>query len=197
MLRNIEAIKKDRRDEARGWGKTRKERERKKEEKRSSNQLDERLVLNDEGNVCIAEDYDGDIEAAMARYDKALGYGTPRPRRAVANEVIPPVVPDFARWVPSAVEPETSRENGNVSSEAIADGAEESFGHGNGGDRESRQAEECVPLMPDAEGEQANRQNEVGEAGGAIEDRAADTRYQADGGTRDSRPNRGRRAANA
>ena len=62
MLRNIEAIRKGHRDEARGWGRTRKERERKKAEKGAGTQLDERLVINDEGDVCIAEDYDGDIE---------------------------------------------------------------------------------------------------------------------------------------
>ena len=100
MLRNIEAIRKGHRDEARGWGRTRKERERKKAEKGAGTQLDERLVINDEGDVCIAEDYDGDIEEGMARYEKELGMGTPRPRRAVLEEVVPPFVPDFARWKP-------------------------------------------------------------------------------------------------
>ncbi len=169
MLRNIEAIRKGRRDEAQGWGRTRKERERKTTEKRASSQIDERLVLDDDGNVCIAEDYDGDIEEGMARYDKALGYGTPRPRRAVLDEVVPPVVPDFARWVPPAVDTEISRENGGVACEAIGDGAEETFGEVDGDARDSRRADDGVPLMITDEGERADQQNEIGEAGWAIE----------------------------
>jgi hypothetical protein len=155
MLRNIEAIRKGRRDEAQGWGGTRKERERKKTEKRASSQLDERLVLDDEGNVCIAEDYDGDIEAALVRYDKALGYGTPRPRHAVANEVVPPVVPDFARWMAE----EGRRKEGGERRSKGEDRAEPSFG-----DRgEGVQPMEVVPLVPEEMGERANLQNEIGE----------------------------------
>jgi hypothetical protein len=147
MLRNIEAIRKGHRDEARGWGRTRKERERKKAEKGAGTQLDERLVLNDEGNVCIAEDYDGDIEEALARYDKALGYGTPRPRRAVLEEVVPPVVPDFARWKPSAVDIENSREEagtGKDGGRSAEGGGVETFGRADGGARE--------PLPTDGDG---------------------------------------------
>ena len=146
-------------------------------------QLDERLVINDEGDVCIAEDYDGDIEEGMARYDKALGMGTPRPRRAVLEEVAPPFVPDYARWKPPADVAEISREEEGVACGALADGPEETFGPGDGGVREPGRTTECVPLMPTAEGERANRQNEIGEA--AIEDRPEETFGQGDGGARD------------
>jgi hypothetical protein len=191
MLRNIEAVRKGHRDEAKGWGRTRKERERKKAEKGAGSQLDERLVLNDEGDVCIAEDYDGDIEAGMARYEKALGLGTPRPRRAVLDAVVPPVVPDFARWKPSDVVTEISREGEGVGCEAIGDGPEKTFGLGVGVVIDTRRTLEGVPLMPDAEGERANLQNEVGEAGGAIEDGAEQTFGQGDGGVRDPRRTEG------
>jgi hypothetical protein len=187
MLRNLDAVEKLHRNEAQGWGRTRKERGRKKAEKGVSNPLDERLCLDDQGNVCIAEDYDGDIEAGMARYEKALGLGTPRPRRAVLDAVVPPVVPDFARWKPSDVVTEISREGVGVGCEAVGDGPEETFGQGDGGVIDTRRTLEGVPLMPDTEGERANLQNEVGEGGGAIEDGAEETFGQGDGGARDPR----------
>ncbi|HEV3312040.1 MAG TPA: hypothetical protein VG815_16135, partial [Chloroflexota bacterium] len=170
------------------WGRTRKERERKKAEKGAGTQLDERLVLNDEGNVCIAEDYDGDIEEALARYDKALGYGTPRPRRAVLEEVVPPVVPDFARWKPTAVDIENSREEagtGRDGGRSAEGGGVGTFGRADGGVGDLGRTEECAPLMPDAEGERANRQNEIGEAGGAIEASGEAPFGQGDGGVVD------------
>jgi hypothetical protein len=191
MLRNIEAIRKGHRDEARGWGRTRTERERKKAEKGASTQLDERLVLDDQGIVCIAEDYDGDIEEGMARYEKALGMGTPRPRRAVANDGTPPVVPDFARWVPPAkpcgaedgvpLSRAGDGERANLQNEkseggrVVGNGSEPSFGQGDGaagephladgdsGKRASCKAEDGVPLMITDEGERTNRQNETSE----------------------------------
>jgi hypothetical protein len=187
MLRNIEAIRKGHRDEAQGWGRTRKERERKKAQKVASTQLDERLVLNDEGNVCIAEDYEGDIEEGMARYEKALGFGAPRPRRAALEDVVPPVVPDFARWVPPAVVAEISREEERVGCGAIGDGPDEAFGQGDGEAPGSDRAGENVPLTLAAEGERVNLQNEIGEAYGAIEDGTEETCGQGDGGARDPR----------
>jgi hypothetical protein len=187
MLRNIEAIRKGHRDEAKGWGKTRKARERKKEEKRASKQFDERLVLNDQGDVCIAEDYDGDIAEGMARYEKALGFGTPRPRRADLEEVVPPVVPDFARWVPPAVDTEISLEAEGVGFGPIGDGADEAFSRGDGGVREPSRTGEGVPLTPVAEGERANRQNEISAAAVAISEGAKETCDQANGGTEEAR----------
>src|SRR5262249_55722091 len=150
MLRNIEAVRKGHRDEARGWGRTRKERERKKVVKGAHRQLDERLVVNDEGDVCIAEDYDGDVEEGMARYEKELGMGTPGPRRTVPKEVAPPFVPDYARWKPPAVgEVSGAEEGGGFVAHAVV--AAETFEQGDG-------TAEGVPLMPCAEGEQANLQ---------------------------------------
>ncbi len=184
MLRNIEAIRKGRRDEAQGWGRTRKERERKTTEKRASSQIDERLVLDDEGNVCIAEDYDGDIEEGMARYDKVLGYGTPRPRRAVLDEVVPPVVPDLRGGFRRPLIPRF-REEGGVACGAIGGGAEETCGEVDGEARDSRRTDDGVPLMITDEGERANQQNEIGEAGWAIEAGREETCGQEDCGVGD------------
>jgi hypothetical protein len=179
MHRNIEAIRKGRRDLAQGWGKTRKERERKKAEKRAGAQLDERLVLDDHGDVCIAEDYDDDIDEGMARYEKELGMGTPRPRRWVVNEVIPPAVPDFARW---SVEEGRRKEGGERRSDG-ADRAEPSLG-----DRsEGVQPTGVVPLVLAEKGERANLQNETGEGGRAIEEGSEETFGLEGGGARDPR----------
>src|SRR5262249_22596380 len=155
----------------------------------AGSQLDERLVLDDDGNVCIAEDYDGDIAAGMARYEEALGMGTPRPRRSVVEEGKPPFVPDFARWVAeerrraeeegrekdgddagsgvplvvAGTEAPANEQNENEdSSDETEEVAEEKCDRVSGGASETRANGESVPLMAVAEGERANLQNETG-----------------------------------
>jgi hypothetical protein len=185
MLRNIEAIRKGRRDLAQGWGRTRKEREHKKEKRRAGAQLDERLVLDDEGNVCIAEDYDGDIELALARYDKALGYGTPRPRRSVANEVIPPAVPDFARWSPPRVDHEPSVDVSGAGPRAVADGREETCGQADGGVGDPRRTTETCGQADGGVGD-PRRTNGAGRR--AIEEGSEEPKSLAGGGVGEPGP---------
>ena len=63
---------------------------------------------------------------------------------------------------------------------AIGDGAEEACGQVDGGARDSRRADDGVPLMITDEGERANQQNETGEP--AAGDGCRVTRQEADGG---------------
>ena len=70
------------RSEAQGWGKTRQERERKKQEMQAGKPFDDRLVVDEQGTVRSAEEY---VEAGLARYDAVLGYGVPRAKRQVAE----------------------------------------------------------------------------------------------------------------
>ena len=51
-----------------------------------------------------------------------------------------------------------------------------------GGAEDRRRTEGDVPLNPAVEGERANRQNEIGEAGGAIEEGSEEPFGQEDGG---------------
>lgn len=71
ILRNIDSVRKGRRDLAQGWGRTRQERERRKggtnqdEGGIESKPIDERLVVSEQGIVQIAEDY---VAEGLARY---------------------------------------------------------------------------------------------------------------------------------
>jgi hypothetical protein len=150
MLRNVDAVGKLHRNAAQGWGKTRQERERRKQEKKAPGQFDDRLVVDEQGMVRSAEEY---VEAGLARYEAELGYGEPRARRPAVEEVVP-TVPDYARWVA-----EEEKRN-NVESEPVAQdkGAEPNIASAEGGDP----AIADVPVMPVGKGEGANRQNEIG-----------------------------------
>ena len=111
LLRNVEAVQRLHRNEAEGWGRTRKERESKKQKLAggvAANQFDDRLILDEHGMVLTAGEY---VEAGLARYDKELGYGEPRPRPKVVDEVVP-VVPDYARWVAEEQRRKRKRTNG-------------------------------------------------------------------------------------
>jgi hypothetical protein len=148
----VDAVGKLRRNEAQGWGKTRQERERRKQEnKKAPCQFDDRLVVDEQGMVRSAEEY---VEAGLARYEKELGYGEPRPRRPVVDEVVPSV-PDFARWV-AEKEKRDKEDRDRVARD-------------NGAKRDRASAEEGAsaigdfPVMPVGKGEGANVQNNVGQ----------------------------------
>ena len=174
LLRNVDAVRKGRRDEAQGWGRTRKERELRKE--RGSletergivtNDGDDRLVLDEKGTVYTAGVY---VQEGLARYDAALGYGTPRARRRVVNDVIPHV-PDYARWV-AEEEKRKAEDGGRTSTSSVEsraedeDGTELGFGNGSLGVGRDKGA----PLMITEEGERANVQNEIGDGDGRAEE---------------------------
>ena len=100
MHRNLDAIGKGRRDLAAGWGRTKYERERRKEERRSTGEGDERLVMDEYGTVRNAKDYKGNLEEGLARFETRFGgqlddLGN-SPGRVEGNYVS--AVPDFARW---------------------------------------------------------------------------------------------------
>ena len=84
--RHVDAIHRLRRNEAQGWGTVRSERAQRREEKRRDEerwraaQADPRLVLDEHGTVRYAFDYDGDVEAGLARYE-----GRSRPTAGQAN----------------------------------------------------------------------------------------------------------------
>ena len=152
LLRNVEAVGKLHRNEAQGWGRTRQERERKKVEKQSGSQFDDRLVVDDQGTVRSAQEY---VEAGLARYEAELGYGVPRPPRPVVDAAVP-TVPDYARWV--AEEEQRKKQE----SERIVEG-------GNGMEADCVSAEGPVAevggvtLMLADKGEVANIQNGSGQ----------------------------------
>ena len=166
-LRNIEAVRKGHRIEAQGWGRTRKEREARKggrandEGGTQARPFDDRLVVDEQGNVRSAEEY---VEAGLARYDLELGQGPPRPRRAAMSEVVPPAVPDFARWM--AAEEKRKSDEGLTRGEdggrwtADRDWAEPGFG--SGGERIGQP--EGVPLILTGHGAETKVQNEIDEA---------------------------------
>jgi len=63
------------------------------------------MVVGDDGKVCCAHSYQGNLEEGLARYEAEVGpqlLGEPRPLREVDDD--PPHVPDFAHWKPSGAE---------------------------------------------------------------------------------------------
>jgi hypothetical protein len=103
ILRNVEAVERRHRNEEQGWGRTRKERERRKAARTEEDDsgiearpFDDRLVLTEQGAVRSVGEY---VEAGLARYHMSQwGTGEPRQRRSAVSEASPPAVPDFARW---------------------------------------------------------------------------------------------------
>ncbi len=103
MLKNLDAIDKARRYEAEGWGKTRADRESRKDKARRSKATWYSLLVADEhGTVREADAYDGDIEEGLARYKAKFGqqpYETVLAERQEIDRGSKHVIPDFARWV--------------------------------------------------------------------------------------------------
>jgi hypothetical protein len=101
--RNLQGIGKLRRNEAEGWGRTRRERERRAEDGGKGNRDDERLVMDERGTVRPARLYKGNLEEGLARYDalgRSSGLNGPAESRREIEETHVRAVPDFARWTP-------------------------------------------------------------------------------------------------
>jgi hypothetical protein len=192
LLRNVEAVHKNRRNEAEGWGRTRQEREQRKEERGRSaspggivaNRCDLRLVLDDQGKVRSAYGYAGNLEEGLARYEAEFGpqlVGTADTRREI-NENEMPRVPDYAIWIKEErlreerLKAEARRRNQGIEAEAgLADGAE-------------RVEQDAVAAMGlTAQGDRAKNQNEIVDLSWAIEKGADETCGRADDGVRDPR----------
>ena len=73
LIRNLDTIKRWHRWEEEGWGKARRERERLRALARRGIMLDERFVVDERGDVCDAQGFDGDLEAGLARYKAEHG----------------------------------------------------------------------------------------------------------------------------
>ena len=73
VLRNIDMIERARRNEAEGWGKARREREKLKEQARRGQMSDLRFVIDPDGTVRDAQGYDGDLDAGLARWKAERG----------------------------------------------------------------------------------------------------------------------------
>ena len=172
--RHIDAIHKLRRNEAQGWGRVRSERAQRREEKRRDEerwraaQADPRLVLDEHGTVRYAFDYDGDVEAGLARYE---GRSKPAADQADAAcgangaEARVPGVQGSAPSQPTAVESELpavvevavgAAQNGDGEVGRSVEAAA-------GFDRESpgTKADGGDPVIVAGKGEGANVQNKV------------------------------------
>src|SRR5262249_8736983 len=115
--------------------------------------FDDRLVIDEQGNVRSAEEY---IEAGMARYDLELGHGPPgrvRPPRPVVRQEVPPPVPDFAHWM---AEERRKQQSGEPSALERA-GATVGDGSGDALDRQ----DDRVPVTLEGNGDRANVKNEL------------------------------------
>ncbi len=111
--RHIDAIHKLRRNEAQGWGTVRSERQqrrearRRQEERMRAAEADPRLVLDEHGTVRYAFDYEGDVEAGLARYDnpnKAPADQTDAASGAIGADEHVRGVPDLVPSEPTAVD---------------------------------------------------------------------------------------------
>ena len=71
--RNLDTIKRWHRWEEESWGKARRDRIRLKELARRGIMLDPRFVVNDRGDICDAQGYEGDLDAGLARYKAKHG----------------------------------------------------------------------------------------------------------------------------
>jgi hypothetical protein len=197
LLRNLDAIHKGRRNEAGGWGRTKQQREERKQDGKHRRPGDERLVVDERGSVRNADGYEGNLEEGLARFEAQIGrqpFGTNEARREVEESAIP-AVPDFARWCPLTI-PDV--DGGAEESRGQTDGtvgAEETCGQADGGVGDPRRTEgtddgagdarrtenSLVTLVVTEIGEGANIQNETGGQanGGARDPRRTE---EADGG---------------
>ncbi len=121
MHRNLEAIDKRRRYEAEGWGRTRAERESRKQGARHSKATWYSLLVVDEhGTVREADAYDGDIKEGLARYKAKFGLQPYEYELAEPQEIdrgSKHVIPDFARWVDGENGPGVETQDGGRKSE--------------------------------------------------------------------------------
>ncbi len=111
MHRNLEEIRKNRRDEAHGWGNTRNERQRRKAARRGLEPCNVRMVAAQDGKIRSAHSDEGNLEEGLARYEAEVGpqfVGGPRPLRDFDDDD-PPRVPDFARWNSSRAQTNANR----------------------------------------------------------------------------------------
>ncbi len=131
LLRNLDAIHKGRRNEASGWGRTKQQREERKQDGNHRRPGDERLVVDPHGTVRNADGYEGNLEEGLARFAAQFGRQfvgmDEAPGGIEANAI--PAVPDFARWCPPTM-PD------------LEGGAEAACGRGDGGVRDPRRTEE-------------------------------------------------------
>src|SRR6516162_9822100 len=110
LIRNIEAIQRAHRNEAAGWGRTRQERQRRKQEREGpasqgefvTNQGDRRFVVDGRGKIRAAEGYEGNLSEGLARFELRIGRQPidlpDAPRDRNPNNI--PRIPDYARWSP-------------------------------------------------------------------------------------------------
>jgi hypothetical protein len=138
MLRNLEAIQRIRRNEATGWGKTRLERERRK--RRGDHQGEARLVVDEQGTVRYADEYEGNLAEGLARYAARIG-GRPTETREAQRET------GDRRWVSPA---------GHYERPADAE-SDTDFGRGG----EGAEPNETVPVILTETRERENIQNEI------------------------------------
>jgi SAM-dependent methyltransferase len=164
VLRNVEVVERRHRNEEQGWGRTRKERERRKAARTEEDDggietraFDDRLVLTEQGDVRCVGEY---VEAGLARYHMSQwGNREPRQKRSVVSEASSPAIPDFARWAVAEEKRKTEE------AERIAEAGGRTAEHGRGTEPDSGAAGGAddhtngVPVMLAAKGEGANVQN--------------------------------------
>jgi hypothetical protein len=133
LIRNVEAIQRAHRHEAAGWGRTRQERQRRKQEREGpasqgevvTNQGDRRFVVDGRGKIRPAEGYEGNLSEGLARFEVRIGrqpIDLPHaPRDRNPNNI--PRIPDFARWTPPKEE-ETPNVGGGRKHPAIESDAD-------------------------------------------------------------------------
>ena len=71
VIRNLDTIKRWHRWDAEGWGKYRREQEKRREEARRGLSPDPRLILDENGTIREPWGYEGDVAAGLARYAAA------------------------------------------------------------------------------------------------------------------------------
>jgi SAM-dependent methyltransferase len=167
VLRNAEAVERRHRNEEQGWGRTRKERERRKSGRTEEDDgaietrpFDDRLVLDEQGDVRSVGEY---VEAGLARYHMAQwGTGEPRQKRSAASGDNPAAVPDFSRW--AVAEEKRKKEEAERIAQAGCRIGED--GHGTQLDSEAADGGDDrvadVPVMLAGKGEETNVQNGFG-----------------------------------
>ena len=71
VIRNLDTIERWHRWDAAGWGKYRREQEKRREEARRGLSPDPRLILDENGTIREPWGYEGDVAAGLARYAAA------------------------------------------------------------------------------------------------------------------------------
>jgi hypothetical protein len=187
--RNLQGIAKLRRKEADGWGRTRQLREQRANERRTSAPVDDRLVVDEHGELRKAHGYDGNLEEGLIRFAGEFGPNNPgigdEPRKEI-EETHVRAVPDFARWARAEEERRRGGDQGLVPAGELGAGigpggpAEAGFGNGS----EGVQRDDSVTQVLTEASCQSNIQNEIG--GGGDPSGARDPRRSAAAGGRES-----------